>query len=256
MAFIECSFYSNVLDMESSANVILPLGMKNCDYRTYKKDIPVLYLLHGLTEDHTVWMRKSSVERYVSDMNLAVIMPNVHRSFYTDTCSGLKYFTFVSEELPELMSNMFGLSKKKEDNFVAGLSMGGYGAFKIALSKPYRFFGAASLSGAVDITRVAADTERMAEVQSVFGDRLDEKNDLYYLAKTAKQLPHMYQCCGRDDFLYEDNTKYRDFIRKINPNYTYREGEGSHNWEFWDEYIRYVLEWMKDLNKKIVRGEY
>lgn len=97
---------------------------------------PTLYLLHGLSDDDSIWLRRTSIERYVAQMGIAVVMPQVHRSFYTDMAAGGQYWTFISEELPALARSFFPLSAKREDNFVAGLSMGGYGALKLGLRKP------------------------------------------------------------------------------------------------------------------------
>jgi S-formylglutathione hydrolase FrmB len=96
----------------------------------------VLYLLHGLSDDDTAWLRRTSIERYVSELGLAVVMPQVHRSFYSDELHGLRYWTFLSDELPQLVDSFFHVSTRREDTFVAGLSMGGYGALKWALRQP------------------------------------------------------------------------------------------------------------------------
>lgn len=252
MAFIECSFYSSVLEMECSANIILPLGRKNIDYTQKKENIPVLYLLHGYTEDHTAWTRRTSVERYAMEMNIAIVMPNVHRSFYIDSKNGMQYFKFVSEELPELMSNMFGLSDKREDCFAAGLSMGGYGALKMALTYPDKFCMAASFSGLVDINRITYDEQHKKEVDAMLGGQIDDCNDLYKLAENAENLPYIYQACGTDDFMYQDNKKFADFMKKINPNFTYYEESGvAHTWDFWDRQIKKTLETIKSMNDRI-----
>lgn len=252
MARIQCSFYSHTLGMETIAEVILPLGRKNVMPEERKKDIPVLYLLHGLTEDHTVWTRRTAIERYVMDMNIAVVMPAVQRSFYIDAKYGLKYFQFVSDELPRLMQSMFGLSDKREDNFVAGLSMGGYGALKTALSCSDRFCAAASFSGAVDIKRVFDDENSKDESYATFGGSIEPCNDLYYLAENAENMPAIYQSCGEADFLYYDNNKFAEFMQKINKNFKYYVEEGaSHTWDFWDREIQKVLVWIEEMNERV-----
>ena len=123
-------------------------------------DAPVLYLLHGLSDDDTIWLRRTSIERYAAPLGLAVVMPQVARSFYTDEAHGNRYWTFLSEELPQLARSFFHLSDRREDTFVAGLSMGGYGALKWALHRPGRFAAAASLSGALDLVAVSQDEWR------------------------------------------------------------------------------------------------
>jgi putative tributyrin esterase len=254
MAFIQCNFFSEVLGLSCSVNVILPqqttnqIGMEN---RVAAKKHPTLYLLHGLSDDHTIWMRRTSIERYVASLGLAVVMPNVHRSFYTDMDKGLKYWTFVSEELPAVCRSFFPLSDKREDNFVAGLSMGGYGAFKLALSCPDKFAAGASLSGALDIARLAKGRFDNPEFVNIFGDPdkiSGSKNDLFYLAQEASKSedpkPMLYQCCGTEDYLYKDNIRFKEFVEELNFDYTYEEGPGIHEWGYWDKMIQRVLEWL------------
>ena len=142
--------------------------------RTVDGDPPVLYLLHGLSDDDTIWLRRTSIERYVAPLGLAVVMPQVHRSFYTDEAYGGRYWTFLSEELPALVGSLFRVSSRREDTFVAGLSMGGYGALKWALRQPERFAAAASLSGAVHVAGLRTRRDRPEDprlLERVFGDR-------------------------------------------------------------------------------------
>lgn len=256
MALIHCDFFSEVLGISTSMCVILPQNTVNqigMSGSVKKEKYPTLYLLHGLSDDHTIWQRRTSIERYVSSMGLAVVMPNGGRSFYTDMKHGYKYFTFMTEELPEIARQFFPLSEKREDNFVAGLSMGGYGAFKLALSCPEKYSAAASLSGAMDMARrvSAVEAERNDEMYNIFGDpdlMKNSKHDLFHLAKKVSESdgpkPKLYQCCGTEDFLYEDNINFKNFIEETNLNYTYDEGPGIHEWAYWDSEIQKVLKWL------------
>jgi putative tributyrin esterase len=213
---------------------------------------PTLYLLHGLSDDHTIWQRRTSIERYVQSLDLAVVMPEVHRSFYTDTATGQRYWTFISEELPALARSYFPLSDLREDNFVAGLSMGGYGAFKLALTHPKRYAAAASLSGAVDICGVFKNEDEpwLAEMRNVFGSPealQGSRNDLFYLADQLakkKKRPRLYQYCGTEDFLYSDNLRFREHLKALGIQATYEEGPGTHEWQYWDQQIQRVLAWL------------
>lgn len=258
MAFIQCDFFSEVLGLSCSMNVILPqgtsgqIGMEN---RVINKKHPTLFLLHGLSDDHTIWMRRTSIERYVAPLGLAVVMPAVHRSFYTDMAVGYKYWTFISEELPTIARSFFPLSDKREDNFVAGLSMGGYGAFKMALSCPDKFAAGASLSGALDVANLASIRESK-ELENIVGDWRNiagSKNDLFHLAKKAAESdgpkPKLFQCVGTEDYLYGDNIRFRDFAQNLGLDHTYEEGPGNHSWDFWDDNIKKVLEWLPLNNK-------
>jgi S-formylglutathione hydrolase FrmB len=254
MALIQCDFFSDSLGLCSSMTVILPQNTKNQIGLTGKagsKKHPVLYLLHGMSDDHTIWLRRTSIERYVSDLGLAVVMPSVDRSYYTDMSCGMNYWTFVSEELPAIVESFFPISDKREDTFAAGLSMGGYGAFKLALAKPEKFCAAASLSGALDPQELSTFMpERKLEHHSTFGEPpiYGSANDLYYLsrelAKSTAAKPKLFQCCGTEDFLYQDNLKFKAHLSSLNFDLTYEEGPGNHEWGYWDTQIQKVLRWL------------
>src|SRR5690349_9975630 len=154
MILNEVNFCSETLGLLSSLYVLLPQRPLAEAQNKPRKKLRTLYLLHGHSDDHTAWQRYTSIERYAEGLNLAVVMPAVHLSFYNDMAHGGRYWQFISEEVPALVRDTFPLSARREDNFVAGLSMGGYGAFKMALTHPGRFAAAASLSGAVDINEV------------------------------------------------------------------------------------------------------
>jgi S-formylglutathione hydrolase FrmB len=167
---------------------------------------------------------------------------------------GNKYWTYISEELPELSRSFFPLSAAREDNFVAGLSMGGYGAFKLALRCPHKFSAAASLSGAVDMAarvRGMQEEDRIAEFRNIFGDDLKisgTDEDIMHLAEkvaaSAGPKPRLYQCCGTEDFLYDDNVRFKQHAENLKLDLTYEEGPGTHEWGYWDMQIQCVLKWL------------
>ena len=256
MILTQVDFFSDTLAMRCGMRVLIPQrSMAEAQGKPQVK-YPTLYLLHGYSDDHTAWQRWTSIERYAEKYNLAVVMPSAHNSFYTDMVHGRKYFTFMTEELPTLVRDLFPLSAAREDNFVAGLSMGGYGAFKLALSRPDLYAAAASLSGAVDICDVVKgqgdpnDNAWLAEMRNIFGD-LEKipgsSHDLLTLAQKVSQSktkPRLFQYCGTDDFLYADNVRVRDFIQPLGFDYHYEEGPGDHSWGYWDTMIQKVLAWL------------
>jgi S-formylglutathione hydrolase FrmB len=214
-----------------------------------------------MSDDHTIWMRRTSIERYADEYGLAVIMPAVGRSFYTNMAIGYRYWDFISQELPQVAQGLFPLSTARADTFVAGLSMGGYGAFKLALSQPERFAAAASLSGALDMSVNRANipdyvTTEMAEAwlaerRNMFGDLNTfegSSNDLFHLARqmaaTNDPNPRLFQCCGTEDFLYDQNQRFLALAQSLNLDLTYVEGPGEHVWSYWDTMIQRVLVWM------------
>lgn len=252
MAFIQCNLYSESLGMAVSVNVVLPqttfsqIGMSGTKRES---GTPVLYLLHGLSDDHTIWMRRTSIERYAAELGLAVVMPCVNRSFYCDTPDGMKFWKYVSEELPALVPTFFQVSSKREDTFVAGLSMGGFGAFKLAFNCPEKFAAAASLSGSLSNEWLLETNPTL--FRNDFGTPEQLKgsvNDLYAkseeLVKSGKPRPMLYQVCGTEDFLYDVNCSFRDHLRKIGYDAVWKQGPGTHCWEFWDREIRDILKWL------------
>ncbi|MBQ9136667.1 MAG: esterase family protein [Lachnospiraceae bacterium] len=259
MALLHVNFYSEVLQMSVNMDVILPqqthsqIGMEG---KRREGKYPTMYLLHGLSDDHTIWQRRTSIERYVSELGIAVVMPTTHLGFYTDTAYGMPYFTFISKELPAICRDFFpNMSDKPEDTLAAGLSMGGYGAWKLALGAPETFGAAASLSGALHMAAnkrmlTEMQTERRIFWESIFGDPLHvagTKNDLIHLAEnlkaSGKPLPKLFAWCGTEDFLYEDNQYAWNKVRELGYDLSCFESEGDHTWPYWDMHIQDVLKW-------------
>jgi S-formylglutathione hydrolase FrmB len=263
MAFIECNFFSEALGMSSSMNVILPestdsqIGMKGV---ASEQAFPTLYLLHGYSDDHTIWMRRTSIERYVSELGFAVVMPNVHKSFYTNMKFGDSYWDFISEELPSKVQSLFKVSSERKDNFVAGLSMGGYGAFKLGLKCPEKFSAAASLSGVLDLVSHSKPSDNIPSkyFRNIFGESPIDgtENDLFFLKKEythnkIEEFPvRFYQCCGTEDFLYSENINFKEIAKtNLNIDLTYEEEAGAHEWSYWDKKIQRVLQWIQEDRK-------
>jgi putative tributyrin esterase len=256
MILTEVSFFSESLVLNSTMYVLLPQRSSAAAQRRPRKKLRTLYLLHGRSDDHSAWLRKTSIERYVEALNLAIVMPAVHRSFCVDMAYGGKYWQFMSEEVPAVARYLFPLSPHRKDNFVAGLSMGGYCAFKLALTHPDRYAAAASLSGGLDLSETVRednprnDARRLAEFHTVFGDLskvAGSEHDLFRLAREVAGgavKPRLYICCGTEDFIYPQNVHFRDVVSKLPLDLTYEEGPGSHDWSYWDRMIQNVLAWM------------
>ncbi|GAA3303811.1 esterase family protein [Dactylosporangium vinaceum] len=245
MVRIRCDFFSDALGFATSMTVLLPAPTPD-----RPAELPTLYLLHGLSDDDTAWTRFTTLEQYAADMQLAIVMPQVQRSFYTDEVWGRPYWTFISEELPRTARALFRLSDDPAKTFAAGLSMGGYGAFKLALRHPDRFGAAASLSGVLDIaTRAKAlrPPEDPRMWPRIFGDPPMVENtpdDLLHLIKNVKNPPLLYSACGTEDHLYPSNVKFRDACAEHNVPLVSEFSPGDHDWRFWDAKIRDVLAWL------------
>lgn len=255
MAFFEMKYFSDTLKTAVCVNVILPeksknlIGMSTECYKSYK----TLYLLHGLSDDHTIWSRRTSIERYAAEYGIAVVMPSVGRSWYIDTAYGGAYFTFITEELPRVCQSFFvGMSARREDNFIAGLSMGGYGAVKALLSCPEKFGGCAALSGALDFVDVA-EIHFKDEVKAILGTDIElakTKHNVFHLAKTFDvskyPITKIYFWCGTDDILIKANRDFHQLLNELEMPHIYEESEGDHSWKWWDLHIQDVLKYFFD----------
>ncbi|MDF2596003.1 MAG: esterase family protein [Clostridia bacterium] len=255
MAFIQCSYYSEVLGFTTSITVCLPQDIPNKKggYSIPKDGFPVLYLLHGLGDDHTIWSRKCAIDRYASTEGIAVVMPFAGRSFYTDMVHGSPYYTYISKELIAIAEKFFPLSQDPQKRFIGGLSMGGYGAFKIALNNPDKFKGAFSLSGALDVTSLAKHSPVMDlsyDAHLVFGNThalLESPHNLFSLASETNMSPvkpELYMCCGTEDFLYEDNKAFKKHLDTLDYNVVYHEGPGYHDFNYWDPEVQLAMKWI------------
>lgn len=252
MIWSDIHFYSETLQIQTAAYVLLP----EADVLQARggKPLPALYLLHGLSDDHTAWLRNSLIARYARQYAVAVIMPAVNRSFYTDMAHGAKYWTFISEELPRVMEAIFPLMKTRDGRFAAGLSMGGYGAMKLGLRCPERYAAVAALSAPLMLHQMAdaapsQPNELMREMMDIFGSVAEMKLGDGNLEQAAARLkaeeaPAMLVACGTQDFLFEANQAfYAMFGQKFGIHYLTQAG-ADHTWDFWNAYIDKVLQWL------------
>lgn len=237
MACLSWTFHSPSLRMSTHAFVVLP------EYPAQPQN--TLILLHGLSGACDTWNRRTSIERYAQKHNLAVIMPEVQRSWYTDMVYGLPYFTFITDELPRLAANTLRVPVDPAHLYVGGLSMGGYGALKCALRAGDVFSRGASLSGAADIRQLPPG----GYWEDVFGPREQipgSFNDLFAAAKALppENRPPLYMWCGTEDSLLPGNHALRDHLLALGYDLTYAESAGNHAWQWWDLHIQDVLRWL------------
>ena len=233
MAYIRCDFKSLVLDMRTSMIVFLPDEKK-------VSEAPVVYLLHGLSDNSTAWSRWSNVERYAIEHGVTVVMPEVQRSFYTDMSLGLDYFKFVAIELRDICHHFFNTPAAANKSYVMGLSMGGYGALKCALTYPKKFAGCAAFSPACDIESLMIDNVKMnkKEMKAIFGEKLQSKDSIFSLVKKVKNAPFIYLACGEEDFIFSHSEKLNAALEEKDLDYKYEHWSGIHDWAFWDEAVK------------------
>ena len=234
-----CEFHLNqntVLEKMTAFTAIVPDNKPG--------PFPVLYLLHGLSDDHTAWARRTSLERTVDGLPLIVVMPNGERSFYTDSQSNPKaaFETYLTHDLIGFVDRTFRTVPTREGRVIAGLSMGGYGAVKLALKHPDKFCAAVSHSGAVGFGRRTFDAG--SEWAAIMGENAaGGPNDIFALAETSDRssLPALRIDCGMDDFLIEENRALDAHLTALGVPHEYEEHPGGHNWEYWDKHIQDTL---------------
>jgi len=233
MPLCELHYFSDALGMQTAANVILP-------DRRFPGPYAVMFLLHGLSDDHTIWCRRTSIERYVSELPLIVVMPNGGRGFYCDAVEGFKYNTAIGYELVDIVKNYFPTNDKW---CVAGLSMGGYGAVRLALDRPELFQSATALSAALAYGHDPLPIEESGwkqETQRILGPNpVGGPNDLCAkLESLTGPVPALRIDCGSEDFLIDSNRRYHAFLNERGVEHEYEEHPGEHNWEYWDSQIQ------------------
>jgi len=236
MALCELKYFSKALHKATAATILLPEGEHASPYS-------VLYLLHGLSDDNSIWQRRTSIERYVQNLPLMVVMPDGARSFYTDAIDGMAYETAIVQDLVGYIDRTFQTKSERAGRSVAGLSMGGYGAVKLALRFPELFCAAASHSGAMGFSHwpLNKDEPWGKEMARIVGEApAGGPNDLYSLAEkiAPAERPALRIDCGIDDFLIRDNRAFVGFLNELGYDHVYAEYPGEHNWAYWDLHIQ------------------
>lgn len=256
MALYQGNIYSNALNMTTQLWILYPDDSSAIPMDRAEEPPKVLFALHGASGNAGDWIRMTSIEYYAQRYNYAVIMPEVQLSFYSDMKYGADYLKYVGEELPKLVSRTFNLNTARENLYIAGLSMGGYGAAKTAFTYPETFAGAASFSGVVSIQAFLDELKAAPEqfppacdirkMQGIFGEQLKclPADDLFELVKPlahSQNRPKYLQTCGTDDTLYKDNLLWRDYLDKMNYGHTYLEWKDGHTFPFWDRSVEFAM---------------
>lgn len=271
MSVLQINKYSIALSRLITFHVILPddaIPMMIEGNKNYERKPKTLYLLHGFSGNTTDWLYGSRIQELAMQYNLAVVLPSGENSFYLNgKGTGRAYETFVGVELPDYCTKTFGFSDKPEDNFIGGLSMGGFGAIHTALKYPKRFgkmFGLSSAMIQYDIAGMKpGEKNEIADYDyylQVFGnlEYLDtsENNPDYLIRekkKRGEKIQPVFMACGTEDFILKNNRVFRDFLNSQNVDLTYYESEGIHDWKFWNQYLEPAICW--GLEEKVEEKE-
>lgn len=256
----EDSLYSPSIGAMTKYTIILPNG-----YEASSAKHPVLYLLHGYSGDHTNWVKLTGLVKYAAQYNFIIVAPDGKNGWYTNSSAAPKdkHESSVIDDLVPHIDAKYKTDTSRYSRSIAGLSMGGYGAVKLALKYPAKFFFAGGISPAIQVPNSLEDSLFYAtrskglvqSVQKAFGSVRNDSwndNDVFHLAGTVRPdtALYFYLSVGSQDGLSEIIDETHRFAATLRNNgiaFEMHETAGGHNWKFWDKEIRIVLERIKEV---------
>lgn len=252
MALIQVNYLSKALFREVPVNVILPVDRFDADTNRYlngkDRKYKTLYLLHGLLGNYTDWISQTRIQKWAEEKNLAVVMPSGDNAFYFNSRTPWNdYGTFIGEELVDVTRRMFPLSEKREDTFIAGLSMGGFGALRNGIVYSNNFSHVAGLSSAVHIFEDTSEEANIGLFDNIEEASKTNKNPwvaVEEMISEKRPIPKFYMACGTKDDLMPANISFRNYLQEKGIEVTWDEDDYGHDWDFWDSQIKKVLDWL------------
>lgn len=240
MTLLNTSFRTNFLHTYFKTTVVIP----DTDKANYK----AVWLLHGYTADDTTWMRNVNIEQLAAKYDIAIVMPEGRNAFYTDS-NFIPYYSFFVKELMPKIQGLLPISNKPEDNYIAGVSMGGYGALKIGFLNSDKISKIAAMSPVADIEHFRNNKKSpmpLNTFDTIFdSDEKIKENQIINIFNKYQPQQKVLQLCGDEDFMHEDNIVLKDFLEKqLKDNYTYMPVKGDHSWTTWSNNIDQVLNWL------------
>lgn len=251
MAIIQASFNAPSIFREAPVTVILPTDK----YPLVKKPFRTIYLLHGYTGNYLDWLARTRVMVWAQDNDLCVVMPSGENMFYVNnTKTNQMWSDFITRDLITFTRASFPLSDKREDTYISGLSMGGYGSIVNGLANPDVFGGIAAFSSCLDIGLRKATSEYTSNplTNKGFIDMIFDAPDLagteydpvHLASSVASVKPRVYMSCGTEDSFIDCNRDFRDTLKGLGYDITWFEGKGGHEWDFWNAEIEKAINWM------------
>lgn len=258
MATLTATFQSKELMRKVSFSAIIPTSTKSLydPESTEEKDkypLKTLFLLHGWDGNHEDWIQNTRIVELSTKYQIAIILPSGENSFYVDHPNHNNYGKFISEELVREVRRLFPLSEDRENTWIAGLSMGGYGALRNGLTYSETFGKIAAFSSRLftkddpyhDLKEDNPINYRIrAIIDSNSFEDLPKDMDLYEIVKKANFNPELFLACGTEDHLYEENWAFHRYLEDSGIEHEYIESAGEHNWNFWSTYIEKAIQWM------------
>ena len=269
MAVITLRFNPRRLGLATQVRILLPTGIypQDTDFEALyasRKPLPVLWLLHGGSDNYADWHDCTTVQLLADEYGYAVVMPDAQMSSYANMAHGPAWRDYFRTELPEYIYTHFPVSRKREDNFIAGMSMGGAGALKFALLDPQRYSVCVPISSGVEVVpNYAAGTGRATSnpfFQNIYGHEddpsgvLGTEEDIYWLLKKnveeGTELPAFKFCVGLEDFTREGNLHFHRYAESLGVHIPWYEEHGIHDWKSWNIYIPKVFEFIRECRER------
>lgn len=235
MAYAELTMRSTILRMDVKVSVIIPESRKDYHLDQNDKKYKSIYVLHGGAEDNSTWLVLSNIYLLTRDLDAFVIMPSGYNSSWVNTQYGLKMQDYISEELIAKMERLFPISSKRENRFIMGESMGGYGTWYTSLLHPEKYSKAAVLSGGGFVRR-SAPSGISTGATSLDKLALERNN-------SGVEMPEYYCMCGTEDFGFDTRQNFETYIKQNCPNIkvTSEYWSGKHDFYYWDTAIPKAL---------------
>ena len=267
MAVFTLHFDSKILGFTTAVRVVIPTELpRDGDFKAHYENrakLPVLFLLHGGTDNYTDWHQCTNVQLFAEQYRIAVVMPDAQNGSYSTMAHGPDWFHYIADELPEYIYQRFPISHERKDNFIAGMSMGGLGTLKTALTYPERFSAACAIASAVDLlneyVHYRTDPRGVAfgkEFSAIYGhfehpeEALGGPEDCYTLLendlKAGKALPKLMMAQGLEDFTYKGNVRFYEFAKEKGVSIKWIEEHGVHGWESWNLYLPDVFKFIEE----------
>lgn len=240
MAFATIHYFSKSLRKASSFNIVFP------EDPAAPRPWAAFYLLHGLSDDHTIWARRTSIERYVEGLPMAVIMPDGGRGWHANAPEGDAYEDDLLKDVVGLVERTFPVRADRAGRAIGGLSMGGYGAVKLGLKHPELFASVNSHSGALRFLPedVRKYKEFCPEFERVLGrSPAGGPEDPFAMVERIDhgRVPVLRLDCGTEDFLLDQNRAFDRHLKSLHVPHEYREFPGGHDWAYWDLHIQEAI---------------
>ncbi len=237
MALIHLMTTSKYLQMDVDINIYKPNQINK------KEPLYLMYLLHGFMGNYSNWTRYTRLEKYLEGKNVIVVMPSGYNSWYVNSLSHVPFDSYINKELHKIVKETLNLNFKRENTFIAGLSMGGYGAMRSILTYPKLYSKGASLSGVLDVeNRYEHLRNGFLGSKNVFPKTISKKQNLFSLLKQDMDID-LYVSCGDKDVLLSDSINFKEELIKNNIKHHFEIAPGEHNWDFWDSQIKKVIEY-------------